>query len=84
MSMEMPCVVHVERTMLQMSFGFVVTYVKSGFMGSVLRSLLLEQSTSSNISAPHATTREQGLDITRRLVIVTHCSCVKLDLTKDN
>ncbi|XP_021277264.1 PHD finger protein ALFIN-LIKE 4-like isoform X4 [Herrania umbratica] len=34
-SMGKPCVVHVERTMLQMSSGFVVTYVKSGFMANV-------------------------------------------------
>lgn len=34
-SMERPYVGHVERTMLQMSSGFVATFVRSGFMESV-------------------------------------------------
>lgn len=34
-SMEIPYVGHVERTMQQMSSGFVVTYVRSGSMENV-------------------------------------------------
>lgn len=33
--MEKPCVEHVERTMLQMSFGSAVTCVRGGSMASV-------------------------------------------------
>lgn len=61
-SMGKPCVGHVERTMHLMSFGFVVTYARSGFMASAWRSLLPGLSTSSNTNARHAATRELGLE----------------------
>ena len=59
------CVGLVERTMLQMSSGFVATYVKSGSMASAWRSLLPGLSTSSSTNAHHAATRELDLDINK-------------------
>lgn len=61
-SMEIPYVGHVERTMLQMSSGFVVTYVRNGSMENVWKSLQPGLSTSSSTSVPPAATRELGLD----------------------
>lgn len=64
-NMERPCVVHVGRNMLKISSGFVATYVSSGFMGSVWRSLPPELNTWSSTSVLYATTREHDIDNTR-------------------
>lgn len=61
-STERPCVGLVVRTMPRMSSGFVVMRARSGSMGSVWRSLLLEPSTLSSTNARHAATRELALD----------------------
>lgn len=61
-SMERLYAVHVVRTMLPMNSGFAVTSVKSGFMGSVLKSHLLELSILSNTSAQIAATKEHAPD----------------------
>lgn len=70
-----PCVVYVGRTMHLMSSGFVATYVRSGSMASVWRSLLRGPSTSNSTSVPHAAIRELGLDIIDTWVIVPFLPC---------
>jgi len=61
-SMETHVAGPVERIMLLMSFGFAVTSVRSGSMGSVLRSPQQGLSILSSINAHLAPTREPGLD----------------------
>lgn len=58
MNMERRYAVHVGRTMHRMNSGSAAIYVKSGFMESVSRLLLLEPSISSSTSVPRAATRE--------------------------
>lgn len=60
--MERRCAVHVERIMQLTSFGFAVTSVRSGFMGSVLRSPLQGLNRLSSINAHPAATRDPVLD----------------------
>jgi hypothetical protein len=70
-SMEIHCAVLVERIMQLMSSGFAVTFVRSGSMGSVLRSPQQGLSILSSINAHLAAIRELGLD----------GSCILLKLT---
>lgn len=54
-------VVHVAITMHRMNSGFAATYVRSGFMANVSRSLLLELSTSNSTNVLRAATNEFAL-----------------------